>query len=142
LEGDTFTVSYKNTGVTAIDLSGFDLQDKLIIAQHDGAINAAVAHYSYSTIPYTTSSRSTHRNSYIAEHIMFLDPSPSIAWFLSRKNDIVSWYKGASTAQLVSIRKASSYPGSGMPVRHNTSIAAIKIIGLPAGLPESQFVFI
>lgn len=103
---------YPYLSVGAIDLSGFGLEDTLVIAMHDGQIGNYV-------IP------SYHKG------------SASRAWYQSARtmsdyirSDLVLWKTGAGTVKLVSNNYLARSGGS------------IQIIGLPVGLPDSHFVYI
>lgn len=114
--------AYKNTGVTSINLAGFGLKDKLVIAQHDGSLHRGTAHYHNHT-------HSPHV--YIIEAVKYYSDTssafPHHTAFV--KYDYVKWRLGAKFAQLSSGRNSSS-------------IHFIKLTGLPAGLPDSHFVFV
>jgi hypothetical protein len=110
--------AYSATGVKSIDLTGFGLEDKLIIAQHDGALNLGSAKYNQ------------NRSSYISESAFRYTGSTLI----SVRYDGISWQTGATVAKLHSY--THSIPAASMVD------ATIQLTGLPAGLPDSQFVFV
>jgi Ca2+-binding RTX toxin-like protein len=107
--------AYKDAGMTTINLTGFGVEDKLIIAQHDGALKNGTARYAYrNSISNTVSIRET-QNSLI---------------------DVA--YKTYGNASLRSI--ASAVTQSGGRITH--TLGKIQLTGLPADLPFSQFVFV
>jgi hypothetical protein len=91
--------AYKDLSVWSIDLTGFGLEDTLLITQHDGRLNnnTAVLHTSA-------------RNRYIQEKVF----SGSVYF----KSDRVSWQKGATKAEL----RSSTY--SSMNDIHLTGLPA------------------
>jgi Ca2+-binding RTX toxin-like protein len=109
--------NYSSTDVKSIDLTGFGVEDKLIIAHHDGALNANQA-TSYNEAGYK---KLTERKSW--------EERSSIVG----QRDAILWNKNANTVKLHS---SSSW------VPTTVFTGSIKITGLPAGLPDSQFVFV
>lgn len=107
--------AYRDTELSngVIDLSGFGLEDTLVIAIHDGCIgNDGLA------TRYHKGSAS--RSRYISQF------DDSISDFT--KADRVSWKTAANTAKLVS--------------RTLFGTGNIQLVGLSTGLPDSQFVYI
>ena len=113
---DTVTIDFGgNYYVNAISIVGFGLEDKLVIAQHDGVVDNNIAHYS------------NNRQSYIKEYDSGpTSTSTTFFWYLDR----VSWQVGATKAHIISDNFYGSARGY------------IEITGLPAGLPDSHFVFV
>ena len=89
-----------------IDLTGFGLEDTLVVAVHDGIVADENAYYA------------SYRSYYISQ-TGFLSSTTVI--------DRVSWQKSASNAWLVS--------------GYIRTLGRIQIVGLPEGLPDSQFIF-
>jgi len=123
--------AYNNWALSSIDLSGFGLEDKLVIAQKDGAINYSRAYYhngSHERTKYISQSRSS--TSYTGFH------------FVAR--DRVSWQAGATHALLVSSSSTfySSTRTSSAQARPGVPAHQIALTGLPAGLADSHFVFV
>lgn len=114
-----------------IDLSGFGREDILAVTLHDGVIRSS------QLAMYRTASASRYK--YISQHFgnsNSTSGSNSNSYTFSG-TDRVSWQKGSSTAKLVSRIKlnSNSTPKVG-------SDGSIQIVGLPTGLPDSQFIFI
>jgi hypothetical protein len=111
--------AYSDSGVASIDLTGFGLEDKLIVAQHDGVLNFGTAHYHISNTRY-----------YIHETA-------------SSKSDRVSWQAGATAAKIVSAHSVVvSINSYGSPYYSRQTLGSIQVTGIPAGLSDSQFVFV
>jgi len=110
-------IEYNQTDLSGgeIDLTGFGLEDTLVIAVHDGIIADGKAYYS----------PSSSRRSYIAQTSISTSSSSSSFTLMDR----VSWQTSASAAKLVSGTYHAVY-------------GSIQIVGLPEGLPDSQFVFV
>ncbi|MDO9106414.1 MAG: calcium-binding protein [Methylovulum sp.] len=106
-----------------IDLTGFGLEDVLVINQRDGLLAGKLAEYH---------PESSHRASYILQTYLVAIGSFSPEYYIDR----VSWKTGASTARLVSSFKNTFDPTEG---RINGSVL---ITGLPVGLTDSQFIFV
>jgi hypothetical protein len=127
---------YSDVGIGTIDLSGFDLNDKLIISTNDGGLQVAA-------------NNNADRNSYIYEvtSTMHISPSyPDMPALQNYKYDRVAWATGATTANLVSsnvTRKYTTADDGSIVVVTNHAQGVIKLIGLPAeGLADSQFMFV
>ncbi len=124
-----FANKYRLTDVEKIDLTGFGLEDTLIIMQSGGAVDNAQAYYG------------SKRSQYIVETSYTLSYSNSIS-------DRVSWQIGASKALLLS--KDMHYTGNNHGTNSSTSsysypvstLGSIQIVGLPKGLADTQFVFV
>ncbi|MBT9098862.1 hypothetical protein KFZ76_14220 [Methylovulum psychrotolerans] len=130
---------YDAWGVSSIDLSGFGLEDKLLISLGDGGIQG----WPVFTINHVSRSR------YISQSYGFTNH-----W----GHDLVSWQAGATKALLISsqLTRISTfvqhvYPGSSSGYYYTTTTLSVKTVGhngsveltgLPAGLPDSQFVFV
>ncbi|MDP2902822.1 MAG: calcium-binding protein [Methylovulum sp.] len=97
-----------------IDLSGFGLEDTLVIAMHDGAV--------------TTSNNSSYAWS------LSQGRTKTIYQYSEARGDRASWQQSAGTAKLIS--KSYSYSGSLI------TEGSLQIIGIPEGLVESQFIFV
>ncbi len=108
---------YEDWGLAKIDLSGFGLEDKLVIAQHDGALALGTAINQSFTTFYI------HEEHYFNSHKTF-------------KEDYVSWKIGAASAKLVS---KTTFPNSSTG---GTPTHTVNLTGLPTGLTSSQFVFV
>ncbi|MDD5276902.1 MAG: calcium-binding protein [Methylovulum sp.] len=124
---------YSQTSLSGgtIDLTGFGLEDTLVIAVHDGAITRNSADYSTSD-----------RSSYIYQSdITSTITSTYGGGFSTHFLDRVSWKTAASTAKLLSHITVECFGG---PCDGKTyqSEGSIQIIGLPTGLPDSHFVFV
>ncbi|KJV05619.1 calcium-binding protein [Methylocucumis oryzae] len=106
-----------------IDLSGFGLEDVLLVHRRDGAVIKAVPsyHYTYS-----------HRASYILQSTVLISRPSS---YFEMGFDRVSWKTGASTAKLVSAIGSSAFS-------EHASVSSLSIIGLPIGLPDNHFIFV
>ncbi|MDO9104166.1 MAG: calcium-binding protein [Methylovulum sp.] len=120
--------NYRDLSFTSIDLTGFGLEDTLVITQHDGAINKGSASYG------------SQRSNYIIETSVTVSYSNLIT-------DRVSWHLGSSKAAMYS--KDMHYTGNNHGTGSSSSFSfpvptsgTIQIIGLPTGLADAQFVFI
>lgn len=123
-----FADKYRLTDVDKIDLTGFGLEDTLIITQSDGAVNSHQAYYG------------SKRSQYIVETSYTLSYSGSIS-------DRVSWQTGASKALLLSkdMHYTGNNHGTGSSSTYSfpvSTIGSIQIVGLPKGLADTQFVFV
>jgi len=108
-----------------IDLTGFGLEDTLVIAIHDGIISEGDARYH--NVPY--------RSHYIKQSV----PNDHTSYY-GINTDRVSWKKSASRARLVSQSlELATYSYITYSSIHE--IGNIQITGLPSGLPDSQFIF-
>lgn len=103
--------AYTNAGVNSIDLTGFGTEDKLIIAEQDGAVQ-----HGKSEVVTRTYYFSTGFGGFQTDRVQFTNV------------DKVDRQSGATKASLVS----QTANGGGN----------IQITGLPAGLPDNQFVFV
>lgn len=117
---------YFEFGLDSINLSGFGLEDKLIIAQHDGFLNNGTARYN-----------TLERNHYILESSVTKPGFRTIQY----KTDLVSWQNGANTARLVSQGINFRILPDGTHLRAEF-VQDIQLTGLPSGLSDSQFVFV
>ncbi|POZ52558.1 calcium-binding protein [Methylovulum psychrotolerans] len=121
----------------SIDLSGFGLEDKLLFANLSGATFVGtdpVNRSHYISQAYTYTSQSAHGVKVHSYH------------------DWVSWQAGATKAELISSQhtyrsgyyhtQTTSYTTSGTVTMIGGHTAKIELTGLPAGLPDSQFVFV
>ncbi len=158
---DFGTKLYADTGITSINLTGFGLEDKLVIAPYNhgwGRINADYGTTRAKYIVESSKTSSSDGNNFI-QHI-------------TRTNK-VSWQTGASHALLSSkffnssthadgyttylTTKYTALSSSGQVVTYVSSYSTyvgyttrntskksgqISLIGLPAGLPDSHFVFV
>lgn len=111
---------YSSAGIATIDLTGFGLEDTLVVALHDGLLgNRHPADYGSGA-------------NYIEQSTFFFS-APDTYEFGYR--DRVSWKIGANTAKLVS---SLYYNTSGA----SQVLGSIQITCLPTGLPDSQFIFV
>ncbi|TAL51879.1 MAG: hypothetical protein EPN89_02655 [Methylovulum sp.] len=120
-------IQYNQTDLSGgiIDLTGFGLEDTLVIAIHDGIISEGDAHYH--NVPY--------RSHYIKQSV----PNDHTSYY-GINTDRVSWQKSASRARLVSQSlELTTYSYITYSSIHE--IGNIQITGLPSGLPDSQFIF-
>lgn len=119
-------IRYFEFGLDTINLIGFGLEDKLIIAQHDGYLDNGTARYN-----------ALERNHYIMESSV---TKPGLRT-TQYKTDKVSWQKGADIARLISAGiNFRSLPTGTLAIAQ--FFQAIQLTGLPSGLPDSQFVFV
>ncbi|MDP2902818.1 MAG: hypothetical protein Q8N96_06880 [Methylovulum sp.] len=103
---------YSEAGVSTIDLTGFGLEDTLVIAMHDGIV------------PISNVNNSAWSGAFEAKR-GFKQTISSISG-----TDNVLWYKAFGSATLASRTNSGLILGS------------IPIIGLPEALPDSQFIFV
>jgi len=114
---------YQDWGLDSIDLTGFGLEDKLIVDTEDGILWEGDAQYHTGALS---------RSKYIEQQFSTIDAT------FSYYTDRVSWQTGASKAKLIS---RAAYTSTSLSI---TVIAGgqVELTGLPTGLPDSQFVFI
>jgi hypothetical protein len=119
---------YRNWGLDSIDLTGFGLEDKLFIAQRDGALHKGTAKYEQLSGRY------------------FFE---STGYSLSGKQDTVFWQSNlnhtgffSSTHHIVNLKYTTTNGDTYTAGSVKQSSASVALIGLPTGLSDAQFVFV
>lgn len=114
-------IAYNAMGLTQIDLTGFALEDKLIIARHDGAAERGGLSLSYASY----SSFTTHYPTFTPS----AGYGGSVVITLTRNTDNIIWLSESGKVTLTSQTL-------------NHSGGSIQLTGLPVNLSADQFAFI